>query len=90
MKNNKGFTLIELLAVIVILGLLMTIGIVSITQYIEDSRLKSKYISIASTELAKQDKIVARDSNTVYYIHINNLKIEKENKSPFGESEELM
>ncbi len=91
-KNNKGFTLVELLAVIVILGLLMTIGIVSVTQYIEDSRLKSyvsiakEYISIASTELAKQDKIIARDSNTVYYIHINNLKTEKENKgSPFGE-----
>ncbi len=92
MNNKKGFTLIELLAVIVILGLLMTIGIVSVTQYIEDSRLKSyvsiakEYISIASTELAKQDKIIARDSNTVYYIHINNLKTEKENKgSPFGE-----
>ena len=41
MKNNKGFTFIELLAVIVLLGLLMTIGITSLSKYIKTSREKS-------------------------------------------------
>lgn len=33
MKNNKGFTLIELIVVIVILGIIITIATMSITNY---------------------------------------------------------
>ena len=36
--KNKGFTLVELLAVIMILGIIMTIAIVSVSQYITSSR----------------------------------------------------
>ena len=90
MKNNKGFTLIEILAVIVLLGMLMSVALVAISKYVEDSKLKSyitianQYMEIASIEIAKQE-LVIRDTNTVYYIHINNLESEEDiSKSPFG------
>ena len=74
MKNNKGFTLIEVLAVIVLLGIIMSVAIVAISGYVEESKLKTyvniakEYIDIASIEIAKNE-IVARDKNTVYYIN---------------------
>ena len=37
MKNKKGFTLLELLAVIIILGILMTIAYMGISQYIRQT-----------------------------------------------------
>ena len=37
-KNNKGFSLIEVLATIVIIGIVSTIGIVSVNRMIEQSR----------------------------------------------------
>ena len=45
MKNNKGFTLIELLAVIVILGIIMTIVTTSVVASINESKKKAKYIA---------------------------------------------
>jgi len=90
MRHKKGFTLIEMLAVIVILGLVMAIAIPVISSYIMDSRKKTyvatakEYISIASNLIAKQELIV-RNTDTVYYIHIDNLITEtKKDSSPFG------
>lgn len=90
MLNKKGFTLIEMLAVVVILSLIMSISIVSVDKYIKKSKKKSyvaianEYMVIASNMLAKQ-QFVMRDSNTVYYIHINNLDSQKKlNKSPYA------
>ncbi len=37
-KNKKGFTLIELLAVIVILGIIITIVVTNVTKYIKQSK----------------------------------------------------
>ena len=45
MKNKKGFTLIELLAVIVILGIIMTIATTAVIKNINDSKTKAKYIA---------------------------------------------
>ena len=39
--NKKGFTMIELLATIVILSILSTVGVVSVTRYIRQSKVKS-------------------------------------------------
>lgn len=44
-KNNKGFTLIELLAVIVILGIILTIATTSVIKNINDSKEKARYIA---------------------------------------------
>lgn len=44
-RNNKGFTLIELLAVIVILGIILTIATTNVIKNINDSKAKSKYIA---------------------------------------------
>ena len=41
--KNKGFTLIELLAVITIMGILMLVGVPSISRIIENAR-KDNYI----------------------------------------------
>lgn len=45
MKNKNGFTLVELLAVIVILGIIMTIATTSVIKNINDSKAKAKYIA---------------------------------------------
>lgn len=53
MKNKKGFTMIELLATIVILGVISTIGVVSINRYVRESRQKAyKLMSSAVYEAA--------------------------------------
>ena len=41
MKKNKGFTLIELLAVIVLLGLLVTLAVPSISRILDKSNTES-------------------------------------------------
>ena len=43
--KRKGFTLVELLAVIVILGIIMTIATTSVIKNINDSKEKAKYIA---------------------------------------------
>ena len=90
MKNNKAFTLVELLAVIVILGLLMAIAIPSITKYIVDSRKKTLIATIGSYRDVVVNKVndgeyKFSDINTTYYVHINNLELEKGGQSPFGD-----
>ena len=62
MKNKKGFTLIELLAVIVILGIIMTIATTNVLKSIKQSKIKARYIAakditeIASAYLATNDE----------------------------------
>lgn len=61
MNNKKGFTLIELLAVIVLLGIVSTIGITSIIKRSNEAKEKAKYIAakdiveMASAYLIKND-----------------------------------
>ena len=81
--NRKGFTLIELLATITIMGILTTIAVIAITKTIENSR-KDLYINAAKTYIiqAKADVNDGRfkfyDTDTSYYIHINNIPLEQE------------
>ena len=44
-RKNKGFTLVELLAVIVILGIVLTIATTSILKSKKDTIQKTKYIA---------------------------------------------
>ena len=38
MNNRKGFTLVEILAVVVILGILFTIGVTAYTRFIKKAK----------------------------------------------------
>lgn len=57
MKNNKGFTLIELLAVIVILGIIITIATLSLSGI--KGREKSDNESILSRKIENAAKLYA-------------------------------
>ena len=91
MKNKKGFTLIEMLAVVVILGIMVMIATLGVSNYIDSSKRKmyihtaKEYIKIASDMIAKND-LIARDPETVYYFHVNNLETDsgKVMQSPYG------
>ena len=92
--NKKGFTLVELLAVTVILGILAIIGIVNVSGYIAESRRQAyvdiayNYVQVARMEV-NSNKYQFYDTDTTYYIHIDNLPMEDgRNKSPYGEFED--
>jgi len=90
MKNKKGFTLIELLAVIVILGLLMSIAIPSVTKYINNSKKRtvvtsiSQYINSAMNDINNSEYDFI-DNNTIYAIPIECISLERGGTNPFGE-----
>lgn len=65
MKKSKGFTLIELLAVIVIIGILVTLVTVSVGKYIKNSKEKVKVQ--AAEEIIKIAKayMIANNKNFV-------------------------
>ena len=96
MKDKKGFTLIELLAVIIILGAVMTIAIPSISYAINNSR-KEVYVKNAKSVINRAKIAVLEDNNysqflydedTTVYLHVNNIKLETGQISPFGELED--
>ena len=91
MKISKdGFTLIELLAVIVILAVLLAIAVPMVSGFIFDSK-RSAYID--SLKLYIDDirnrvnvgEYAFTDPNVTYYVHFNNLDVEKAKKSPFAD-----
>lgn len=54
--NKKGFSLIELLTVIIILGVVATIGISAVSGYINDSR-KSSFSDLAKMYIEKASEL---------------------------------
>ena len=84
--DSKGFTLLELLATVTIMGILMVIGIASISRIVENSK-KDMYIRTAKVFItqAKTDvndgKYKFYDLDTTYYIHYKNLDLEANNES---------
>ena len=86
----KGFTLIELLAVIIILGVLMIIAIPSVSSYITNARKNAYITTIKGYQSGISQKVnnleySFLDTDTTYYVHIDNIRLEKGGKSPFGE-----
>ena len=64
MKNKKGFTLIELLAVIAILGIIITISVVSVSGIINKST-DSGYETIENQMVEAAKKYVAENIGAI-------------------------
>lgn len=93
MKNNRGFTLIELLAIMVVLGVLLTIAVPNTIKMIEKSKKDSfnndllKLISLARAEsiknyeieLPRSDSYIRGTVINLAYIKTSDLK-----NSPYG------
>ncbi|MDD2207796.1 MAG: prepilin-type N-terminal cleavage/methylation domain-containing protein [Bacilli bacterium] len=72
MKNNKGFTLVEVLVVIVILGIILTIGYSAISSSIAASRKKTNELTIANIKDASlvfaQEMYICDDTSNILTI----------------------
>lgn len=88
MKNNKGFTLVETIAVIIILGIVLSIAVPSITNVVKSTN-KNRMISDAETfisevkEYVESDTIGNTPSNNKYTLEDIKGKT-KLSKSPYG------
>lgn len=87
MKNNKGFTLVETIAVIIILGVVLSIAVPSITNVVKSTN-KNRMISDAETFISEVKEYVESDTigNTPIdnKYTLGNIK-SKLSKSPYGE-----
>lgn len=88
--NNKGFSLIELLAVVIILGILMTISIAAYSSIIDGSK-KDAYLDIVRLQAKAVSNLVnggdyyAEDLNTVYYFDYRLVQDDETSKSPYAD-----
>lgn len=87
MKNNKGFTLVETIAVIIILGVVLSIAVPSITNVVKSTN-KNRMISDAETFISEVKEYVESDTigNTPSHnkYTLGSIK-SKLSKSPYGE-----
>lgn len=85
-KNNKGFTLVETIAVIIILGVVLSIAVPSITNVVKSTN-KNRMISDAETfisevkEYVESDTIGNTPSDNKYKLVDIKTKL---SKSPYG------
>ena len=61
--NNRGFSMVEILAVVVILGVLSTVGIVSVSRLIENSR--KHYYEAQADQLVLAAQSYANDNKNI-------------------------
>lgn len=90
MKNNKGFTLVETIAVIIILGIVLSIAVPSITNVVKSTN-KNRMISDAETFISEVKEYVESDTigNTSDTYTLKDIKGKtKLSKSPYGEEYE--
>ena len=95
MKNNKGFSLIEIMAVIIIIGVMLTIAVPAVSSSIKDSRLHSYYATINSFldtvrgeyESKKYGPYLADDEIMMVPLAAVELDEGNEEESPFGKYE---
>lgn len=86
MKNNKGFTLVETIAVIIILGVVLSIAVPSITNVVKSTN-KNRMVSDAETFISEVKEYVESDTigNTSSKLTLNDIKGKtKLSKSPYG------
>ena len=63
-KNNKGFTFVEILAVIVIIGILMSISIVGVSKYKEQAKNKDYEALALASKNAMQEYMMSHPYET--------------------------
>ena len=83
MKNNKGFTLVETIAVIIILGVVLSIAVPSITNVVKSTN-KNRMISDAETFASKAKEMYESDTIGIDINKKSLKEITELRKSPFG------
>ena len=79
-KNKNGFTLIEMLAVVLILGILITVAIPNIIATLDrnkkDTFIKDAKLAIVAAEytITRDTKLEFPDSNTTIVFPLSHLK----------------
>ena len=72
-KNNKGFSMVEILAVVVILGVISTIGIVTITKLVDNSRIH--YYQTQEEQLVLAAQSYANDNKNILPKTVGEMRI---------------
>lgn len=57
MKNKKGFTLVELLGIVTLMGILMGMGVVAYTRYIDNSKNKA-YVTLRNSTISATEAYI--------------------------------
>ena len=81
MKNNKAFTLVEVIAVIVILGVVLSIAVPSITNVVNSTN-KNRMKSDAELFISKVKEYVESDTTgnvSTDKVYLKNIKLELSN-----------
>lgn len=77
-NNKKGFTLIELLAVIIILGILLTIALVATKSYIIKVKRTSFYTSVSNIIDTIKPENIIEEKDFCMYSYVKNKSDETE------------
>lgn len=89
MKNKKGFTLVELLAVIVILGVIMTIAIPNVVSTLEKNKKETfledakKMISSAEYKIRSDTKIEYPNDYSITILTLKTINSSEIEESPY-------
>lgn len=91
--NKKGFTLVELLAVIVILGIALTIAIPAVSNYIDKSKKEGfvtvlrEYVSAIQKGMASEEYLSPIDQNEVLIVSLDLIPLDKGKKESSYQAE---
>lgn len=91
--NKKGFTLVELLGVIVILGIVLTIAIPAVSNYIDKTKREGfvtvlrEYVSAVQKGMTAEDYIAPVDSNEVLIVSMDLIPLDKGKKESSYQAE---
>lgn len=91
--NKKGFTLVELLGVVVILGIVLTIAIPSVSNYIDKSKREGfatvlrEYVDAVQKGMASEEYISPIDRNNVLIVSLDLIPLDKGKKESSYQAE---
>ncbi len=87
--NKKGFTLTEILSAIIILGIVLGVGVMAVSRYINDSKERT-YITEANKHVDNLIALVTtrdysfRQTDTTYYVPVKCITKDDVEKTAFG------